>query len=156
MPANISRFPVAGDGPRDRRAEASQQAAIRRLKRVKIPDPYELKIEREKAQNSSDRRRPEPPTTHDAISDDQLLLERRRGVNQAQVLPSIHRLVDARKAAELLSCSPRTVKRMAEGGEIPAMRIGNRWRFSLRMLEKWCEERLSSGQRNSCPSERSE
>jgi len=65
-------------------------------------------------------------------------------------------LIDAREAARLLSCSPRKVKRMAEAGEIPAMRIGNRWRFNRRILAKWCEEKLSSNQRNSCPSERSE
>jgi excisionase family DNA binding protein len=156
MPANISGFRVARDGHTKRGVEPSQQTSTRILKRFKIPDPYEPKVEREEAPNSSDRRRPEPATTRDAMSDDQLFLEAERGVNRAQLILSIHRLVDARKAAELLSCSPRTVRRMAEAGEIPAMRIGNRWRFSLTMLEKWCEERLSSVQRNSCPSERSE
>jgi excisionase family DNA binding protein len=53
-------------------------------------------------------------------------------------------LIDAREAAELLSCSRRTVKRLAEQGQIPAMRIGNRWRFSPCLLARWCHERLSS------------
>jgi len=146
MPANISRFQVARDGPGDRGVEPSQQTPTRNLKRVKIiPDP----CAREKTQNSSTRRRPASGTTYGAILDDQLLLVGDRGVNH--VIPSIHRLVDAREAAELLSCSPRTVKRMAQGGEIPAIRIGNRWRFNLTTLEKWCQERLSSSQRNSCP-----
>jgi hypothetical protein len=36
------------------------------------------------------------------------------------------------------------------------LRIGNRWRFCANRLAKWCDEKLSSRQRNSCPSERSE
>jgi len=89
-----------------------------------------------------------------STSRDDALLVPDPEVNRIHGMPSIHRLVNATEAAQLLSCSPRTVKRMAEAGEIPAMRIGNRWRFSLTVLEKWCEERLSSRQRNSCPSER--
>ncbi|MGZ4830379.1 MAG: helix-turn-helix domain-containing protein [Candidatus Angelobacter sp.] len=53
-------------------------------------------------------------------------------------------LIDAKEAAAMLSCSPRTVKRMAEQRQIPAMTIGNRWRFGRRLLAHWCHERLSS------------
>ncbi len=60
-------------------------------------------------------------------------------------------LIDAKCAGLLLSCNPRTVKRMAERGEIPALRIGNRWRFSRKTLANWCEQRLSCTQRNPCP-----
>lgn len=53
-------------------------------------------------------------------------------------------LIDAKAAAAMLWCSPRTVKRLAEQGEIPAMKIGNRWRFSPNLLAEWCQKRLSS------------
>jgi excisionase family DNA binding protein len=65
--------------------------------------------------------------------------------------PEYEALIDAQEAAILLACSPRTVRRMAESGEIPAMKIGNRWRLSRRRLAKWCEERLSSTQCSPCP-----
>ena len=46
-------------------------------------------------------------------------------------------LINARDAAELLGCNERTVKRLADEKKIPAMRIGNRWRFLASMLEAW-------------------
>jgi len=53
-------------------------------------------------------------------------------------------LIDAKAAAVMLLCSSRTVKRLAEQGVIPAMKIGNRWRFSPNLLAEWCQKRLSS------------
>ncbi|MBZ5490691.1 MAG: helix-turn-helix domain-containing protein [Acidobacteriia bacterium] len=121
-------------------------------------DPFRPhpKVEREKAKMGSERRPPAAASTYRTLTDNSSFLQPNPEAKRLQVMPVVSSLVDAREAARFLSCSPRTVKRMAEAGEIPAMRIGNRWRFSLRALEKWCEERLSSRQRNSCPSERSE
>jgi excisionase family DNA binding protein len=38
-------------------------------------------------------------------------------------------LVDARRAAELLKVHPKTVKRLAQEGLLPSMKIGRVWRF---------------------------
>lgn len=59
-------------------------------------------------------------------------------------------LIDASAAARLLSVSAKMVKRMAARGEIPALRIGNRWKFRASELDEWVHSKLlSSGQ--PCP-----
>ena len=59
-------------------------------------------------------------------------------------------LIDASAAAALLNCSSKTVKRMAARGEIPALKIGNRWKFRASELDEWMHSRLvSAGQ--PCP-----
>ena len=59
-------------------------------------------------------------------------------------------LITAEEAAELLCCSAKTVKRMAMQGKIPAMQIGNRWRFRSSLLDEWMRDQLLSG-RHPCP-----
>jgi excisionase family DNA binding protein len=51
-------------------------------------------------------------------------------------------LITAEQAAEILNCSPKTVKRMAVRGEIPAMQIGNRWRFRRSALDEYIRHQL--------------
>jgi hypothetical protein len=98
MPANISRFQAARDDPRDHGVEQSQQTPTRNLKEGKIiPDP----CAREKAQNSSNRRRPTSGTTYDAISDDQLLLVGDRGVKHV-----IHQFTGSWMQGKRQSCCP--------------------------------------------------
>src|SRR5689334_18333156 len=53
-------------------------------------------------------------------------------------------LITADQAAENLNCSPKTVKRMAARGEIPAMQIGNRWRFRPSLLDEFIRHQLLS------------
>ena len=53
-------------------------------------------------------------------------------------------LIDATAAGRLLNCCPQTVKRMAERGEIPALRIGNRWKFRAAELDVWMRNKLMS------------
>jgi len=53
-------------------------------------------------------------------------------------------LINAREAAEMLRCNERTVKRLADEKKIPAMRIGNRWRFLASMLDEWRRKELTS------------
>lgn len=59
-------------------------------------------------------------------------------------MPCEH-LIDAKAAANILAVSPKTVKRMAERGEIPALRIGNRWRFRGSELDEYIRSRLAFG-----------
>jgi len=51
-------------------------------------------------------------------------------------------LIDATKAAEILKLHPKTVKRLAAKGEIPATKIGRVWRFSEASLDAWVGSRL--------------
>lgn len=53
-------------------------------------------------------------------------------------------LIGAPEAAKLLNCCTRTVTKQAERGEIPAMKIGNRWMFRASLLDTWCTEKLMS------------
>ena len=59
-------------------------------------------------------------------------------------------LITAEQAAEILNCSSKTVKRMAVRGQIPAMQIGNRWRFRASLLDEWMRSQLLLG-RHPCP-----
>ncbi len=51
-------------------------------------------------------------------------------------------LVDARRAAELLQVHPKTVKRLAQEGVLPGLKIGRVWRFRESSLDAWMSERL--------------
>jgi len=46
-------------------------------------------------------------------------------------------LMNAEEVAEWLGLSVETVYRKARAGEIPALRVGRRWRFVRGALERW-------------------
>lgn len=62
----------------------------------------------------------------------------------ANVVPVCESLVGADEAAKFLDVSVSTVKRMAERGEIPGMKIGRNWKFRISLLEAWSTEKLLS------------
>lgn len=43
--------------------------------------------------------------------------------------------------AKLLSLNPLTVYRLAQKGEIPAVKIGRCWRFTKEAIEKWLDQK---------------
>jgi excisionase family DNA binding protein len=51
-------------------------------------------------------------------------------------------LITADQAAELLKLHPKTVKRLAQTGELPGMKIGRVWRFRESSLDAWMTARL--------------
>jgi excisionase family DNA binding protein len=53
-------------------------------------------------------------------------------------------MIDAREVGKLLRLHPKTVKRMAAAGEIPALRIGRIWRFRASALDGWVAAQLQS------------
>jgi excisionase family DNA binding protein len=59
-------------------------------------------------------------------------------------------LINANEAAQILAVSAKTVKRMADRGEIPALRIGNRWRFRASELDEYIRRKLRF-ERQPCP-----
>lgn len=53
-------------------------------------------------------------------------------------------LIDAKQAARILNISPTKVKRMAQAGQVPAIQIGNRWKFRASWLDKWLNDSVPS------------
>jgi excisionase family DNA binding protein len=51
------------------------------------------------------------------------------------------RLLTIKEAAEVLRVNPRTVKSMIRRSELPARKVGSRWRISESGLAKWLEGR---------------
>ena len=68
---------------------------------------------------------------------------------------NVESLIGAKQAAEILNISPSKLKRMAQAGEVPAIQIGNRWKFRASWLDAWLECRVSSARhpRSSQPME---
>lgn len=56
------------------------------------------------------------------------------------------------EVAKYLRVSERTVYDWAQKGEIPSGKIGTVWRFKKSEIEKWVNDRLSSGSRPTSPS----
>lgn len=50
-------------------------------------------------------------------------------------------ILNAKEAAELLKLNERTVKRMADNGELPGFQLGNRWRFRREALEDFIRQK---------------
>jgi len=61
--------------------------------------------------------------------------------------PKLETMLTIREAADVLRCSARTLKRCAEMGEVPAMRIGNRWLFLPSALDSWRRKSVLSNVR---------
>jgi len=53
-------------------------------------------------------------------------------------------LIDVKQAAAILNVSTTKVKRMAQSGELPAIQIGNRWKFRPSWLDKWLNSQVPS------------
>jgi excisionase family DNA binding protein len=51
-------------------------------------------------------------------------------------------LIKAEQAAELLGLHPKTVKKLAQAGNLPGMKIGRVWRFRESSLDAWMSGQL--------------
>ena len=49
-------------------------------------------------------------------------------------------LLTTREAARYLRMHPKTLRQKALEGEVPAIRVGGRWRYPREMLDKWISE----------------
>jgi len=49
-------------------------------------------------------------------------------------------LVTVQEVADYLKMSPQTIYRFAQQGRIPALKVGNRWRFRLADIETWLQQ----------------
>ena len=57
---------------------------------------------------------------------------------------SFERLLDLREAAAILGMHWKTLEAKARHREVPALKVGKRWRFRLSSLNRWLEEELNS------------
>jgi excisionase family DNA binding protein len=55
------------------------------------------------------------------------------------------RIMTVGEIAEYLSLDPQTVSRKAQSGELPAFKVGNRWRFDREDIDKWIREQKKGG-----------
>jgi excisionase family DNA binding protein len=79
----------------------------------------------------------------------------REGVNPmlGNTIAQCEPLIGAEQAAGLLSIHPKTLKRLAAEGRIPAMKIGKLWRFRASALDTWMKSQIQCG-RHPCPFEK--
>ena len=56
--------------------------------------------------------------------------------------PAFERLLHLQEAASLLEMHWKTLETLARKGDVPAFRIGGRWRFRASLLNDWLEKRL--------------
>lgn len=60
--------------------------------------------------------------------------------NKIMVLPEgweVFRIYNLRQAAAMLGVCDKTLKKLAESGQIQCRRVGKRWIFSDRALREW-------------------
>lgn len=50
-----------------------------------------------------------------------------------------------REVQACLRVTPRTIYRLIESGELPAVRVGRRWRFRQRDLDEWFDRQRGTG-----------
>jgi len=53
-------------------------------------------------------------------------------------------VMTAKDLAEYLSFSKNWVYRKAEAGEIPGVKLGNRWRFKKSVIDRWLEGQITA------------
>ena len=53
-------------------------------------------------------------------------------------------LLGLEQAAELLRLHPDTLKKKAQRREVPALKVGKRWRFRASLLDAWVRSKLIS------------
>ena len=70
---------------------------------------------------------------------EQLQPEFNLGKQPPEISARFEPLLDTEEAAKLLRIHPKTLRRSARLGEIPATRIGRLWRFRASVLNEWLE-----------------
>ncbi len=63
--------------------------------------------------------------------------------SQVSTIPMFEPLLDLKHAAQLLQLHPDTLKKKAQRGEVPGVKIGRSWRFRASGLDSWVSFRLS-------------
>ena len=59
-------------------------------------------------------------------------------VTDASQILSMPLFLTVEQASDILQCHPRTITRMCERGDLPACRVGNRWKVNRDKLMEYC------------------
>jgi excisionase family DNA binding protein len=57
-------------------------------------------------------------------------------------------LLNSREVAKLLGVHPATLQRMARAGQLPCVKVGKLWRFSVSQLDAWVASGTTSGRKS--------
>ncbi len=61
-------------------------------------------------------------------------------------MADVDEVLDVQAAAAYLKLNDQTLRRFAREGQVPAFRLGGRWRFKRSVLDAWAEARHEGGQ----------
>ena len=70
-----------------------------------------------------------------------LLVSMKAGV--ALLVNESREVMNVRQASQYLGISPDTLYRYITEGEIPAFKLGNRWKLRKTILDRWMERKMS-------------
>jgi len=56
------------------------------------------------------------------------------------------RAYDVKKVSELLSVSPSTIRRHAQAGKLPCFKIGDRYMFPVKKLNRWVDDKVEENE----------
>ena len=68
---------------------------------------------------------------------------RRLGAGVAFLVNESREVMNVRQASAYLGISPDTLYRYITEGEIPAFKLGNRWKLRKTILDRWMERKMS-------------
>lgn len=61
------------------------------------------------------------------------------------LLTESREVMNIREASQYLGISPDTLYRYIYEDQIPAFKLGNRWKFKKTLLDQWIERKISKG-----------
>jgi excisionase family DNA binding protein len=67
-------------------------------------------------------------------------------VKETQGNTDAREVMNIRQASEYLGVSPDTLYKYVGENQIPAFKLGNRWRFKKSKLDEWMEEQSSEAE----------
>jgi excisionase family DNA binding protein len=66
-----------------------------------------------------------------------------REIGRAVFVSESREVMNVRQASQYLGISPDTLYRYITEGEIPAFKLGNRWKLRKTILDRWMERKMS-------------
>lgn len=69
------------------------------------------------------------------------------GAGVAFLVNESREVMNVRQASQYLGISPDTLYRYITEGEIPAFKLGNRWKLRKTILDRWMERKMSQAVR---------
>jgi excisionase family DNA binding protein len=68
---------------------------------------------------------------------------RQSGARVTFLVNESREVMNVRQASQYLGISPDTLYRYITEGEIPAFKLGNRWKLRKTILDRWMERKMS-------------